>query len=183
MARIEPLTIETAGADTKPILENIKKQVGMVPNIYATMAHSPAVIQSVLDFKGALGKTSLSAAFKEQVALAVAGANQCGYCASAHTAVGKGMGLSSEVLERSLRAEAEDAKEQAGLAFARQVVEARGFVSDEQLQAVRDAGYTDGEVMELVAVVVFNIFTNYINHVVETEVDFPAVALDPALSV
>jgi len=125
---------------------------------------------------GALGSTSLSPALRESIALTVAGLNGCDYCASAHTKIGMGAGLSEGEAAHNLNAKSEDAKTQAALNFAALIVEQRGNVNDNDVQAVKEAGYSDGEVLEIVAVVAFNIFTNYFNHVVETDVDFPHVS-------
>ncbi len=101
-------------------------------------------------------------------------ANACGYCVAAHTASGKRAGLTEEETKEARRASSQDGKEQVALAFARKVVQDRGVVADDDVEQLRRAGYTDGEVGEIVANVALSIFTNYFNHVVGTEVDFPA---------
>lgn len=168
--------------DTKAaaLLEGIKKSLGKVPNMFATLAHSAAALGFYTNASGALSATALPAKLREQLALAVAGANDCEYCASAHTFFGKMSKLDEAELARNLQGTSSDAKTQAALVFALEVVKYRGHVSDAALKAVRDAGYSDGEITEIIAVVALNTFTNYINSVARTDVDFPLVATSAA---
>lgn len=176
MARISALESSQAPAASQELLAAVEKKLGMAPNVFRTMAHSPAVLKAFLGYGEALGGGSVNAQLGEQIALTVAGRNQCDYCASAHTVIGKGTGLSEDELSANLGGKASDAKVQAALNFASQVVENRGVVSDAELQAVRDAGYSEGEIVEMIAHVTINIFTNYLNHIAGTDVDFPAVS-------
>ena len=146
----------------------------MTPNLSRTFANSPAVLETYLGF-GALDGGALSPALREQIALTVGQINGCDYCLAAHSAIGKMVGLSQEQILRSREASSEDSREEAALRFAKEIVEKRGWVSDEDLARVRQKGYSDGEIAEIIANVVKNIFTNYFNHVAETKVDFPAV--------
>jgi len=173
MARISPVNRGTADAATGRLLDSLEKKLGMVPNIISTMAHSPAVANAYLGFSQALSTGSLPARLREQLALVVGETNGCEYCVAAHTALGKGAGLSEEETCDARRAVAVDSKERAALEFARKIVAERAIVSDEDVQAVREVGYTDGEIAEIVAHVSLNLFTNYFNHVAGTEVDFP----------
>jgi uncharacterized peroxidase-related enzyme len=175
MPRINPVTPEATPAKSTPLLEGVQKALGVTPNMMKTMAHSPAVLGAYLGFGQALGGSSLSGTLREQIALAVAGANTCDYCASAHTALGKGLGVSEDELTRNLEGRSDDARTDAALKFATAVVAKRGFVSDDDLSAVRQAGYGDAELTELIATVVLNIFTNYFNHIAQTDIDFPLV--------
>jgi uncharacterized peroxidase-related enzyme len=175
MQRIPALTTAAAPAASQPMLEAVHKKLGMVPNLIKTFAHSPAVLKYYLAGSEALGAGTLPAALREQIALVTAGANGCDYCASAHTLMGKGAGLTATEMADNLRGRSGNAKTQAALDFAAAVVATRGRVSDAQLQAVRSAGYADGELVEMVATVVSNIFTNYFNHVAGTVIDFPVV--------
>ncbi|MFK7758955.1 MAG: carboxymuconolactone decarboxylase family protein [Phycisphaerales bacterium] len=182
MPRIAPLTVESASPAGAEILTAIKGKIGMVPNIYATMAHSPAALGAALAFGDALGKSSLSPAIREQLALVIAGTNSCDYCASAHTAIGKGAGVDADELADNLTGKASDPKVQGALTFAKQVVEQRGHVSDAGLQAARDAGLNEGEIIEVIAVVAINTFTNYFNHIADPDIDFPVVRTPAAVS-
>lgn len=178
MPRIQPINPDTAEGKAKTLLDGARKTLGMVPNLFATMANSPAVLDAYLSFQKALGGASVPATLREQIALTVAGANSCDYCASAHTAIGTNLGVGATELASSLKGVSADAKRQAALDFAKAVVESEGWVTDEDLQSVRQAGYSEGEIAEIVAAVALNIFTNYFNHVAGTEIDFPLVTTD-----
>lgn len=177
MPRITPVNHADATGKSKELLDIVKSKLGGTPNLLTTMAHSPAVLGSYLGFSGALGDASLSAGVREQIALAIANTNKCAYCAAAHTVIGKGAGLSEDQIVAARRGEAGDAKTQAIVTLALQINENRGWITDEQFQAAADAGVTQAEILETVAVVTFNLLTNYLNHVIETEVDFPKVEL------
>jgi uncharacterized peroxidase-related enzyme len=177
MPRITPVNPDQATGQSKELLEIVKAKLGGTPNLLTTMAHSPAVLKSYLEFSGALGDASLSAAVREQIALAIANVNKCAYCAAAHTVIGKGAGLSGEQAVAAQRGEAGDAKAQAVLDLALAINEKRGWIGDDDFKAATDAGVTQAEILEVVAVVSLNILTNYLNHVIGTEVDFPKVDL------
>ncbi len=174
MPRIQPISTDSADAVQKQILDSVKKKMGMVPNIVATMANSPAVANAYLGFSQQLAGGTLSPRLREQLALVVGEENSCDYCLAAHTALGKGAGLSEPETCDARRAEAKDDAERVALEFAQKIVRDRGEVSDDDIHHVREAGYTDGQIAEIVANVALNIFTNYFNHVAGTEVDFPA---------
>jgi uncharacterized peroxidase-related enzyme len=145
----------------------------MTPNLMRVMANSPAVLQAYLQLSGSLGHGALSAQTREQIALAVGQANSCDYCLPAHSAIGMTVGLTSEQVRDARIGTTVDGKSNAILQLATQLVEKRGFVSDNDLAAARDAGVTDAEIAEVIANTALNLFTNYFNHVAETEVDFP----------
>lgn len=174
MPRLNPVQPQDADPQTADLLGAVKKKLGGVPNIIATMANSRAVANAYLEFSGSLATGTLSPRLREQIALVVGETNSCGYCVAAHTVLGKRAGLSPQETSDARRASASDNAEAAALEFARQLVENRGAVSDEDVQRVRQAGFTDGQIAEIVANVSLNIFTNYFNHVAETEIDFPA---------
>ena len=140
-----------------------------------TMAQSPAVLEAYLGFGAALRRGRLPVLLQEQIALTIAESNSCDYCLSAHTALGRGAGLSDEQLAASREARAADPKAAAALQFARAVVERRGDVRDQHLASVRAAGYNDGEIAEIIAHVALNVFTNYFNRAARTDIDFPLV--------
>jgi len=176
MQRITALTAPAVPAASQTILDATQKAIGMVPNLYRTIAHSPAALAGYTHNNHALAGGVLPAALREQVALLSAGYNGCDYCASAHTLIGKGAGLSAAQASESLRGRADNAKAQAALDFARAVLTERGKLSDVQLQAVRAAGYSEAEIVEIVAHVALNVFTNYLNNVATTKIDFPPVS-------
>lgn len=176
MTRIRPVNQNTADSVTAELLGAVKKKMGAVPNLIATMANAPAVAKAYLGFNQALSTGALPPRLREQIALTVGETNGCGYCVAAHTALGKGAGLTEQETLDARRAIAQDEKERVALNFARKVIEARGVVTDADVERLRQAGYTDGEVCEIVANVALNVFTNYFNHVAGTELDFPAAS-------
>ena len=180
MPRIQPVDHATATGAAKDLLDGVQSALGVVPNIFATLVQSPKALEGFLALNTALGRGRLPASLREQIALAVAGENGCDYCASAHTAVGKGAGVGAEELARNLLGRSADDKVQAALSFARKVVARRGWVEDDDVQSLRDAGYDDGEVVEIVTHIGVNLFTNYFNHIVGTEIDFPVIRATPA---
>lgn len=173
MPRIQPVEQNTTDPATEAVLSAVRKSIGTVPNLIATIARSPAVAKAYLGFAQALSGGTLPRRLREQIALAVAEANACGYCVAAHTASGKRAGLTEAETKDARRATSHDDKEHAALVFARQIVQDRGVVADADVDELRRAGYTDGDVAEIVANVALNIFTNYFNHVAATDVDFP----------
>ena len=175
MARINAINPEQATGKAQELLTAVKGQMGGVPNIFSTLAQSPASLEAFLNFNGALSQGTLTPALREQIALTVAGKNQCDYCASAHTLLGKGAGVAEEELQQNLAGSSADEKTRAALSFVSAVVENRGGVSDEQVDSVRAAGFNDDEIIEIVAHIAINTFTNYFNRVAQTEIDFPVV--------
>ncbi len=175
MSRIHQIAPEAATGKAKELLDAVKGKLGLVPNITRAMANSPAVLEGYLGLSGALSKGSLSAKNREQIALAVGQANQCDYCLAAHSAIGKMVGLTPDQILDSRRGTAIDPKTDALIRFARKVVDERGLVSDADVAEVRSAGLDDAAIAEVVANVALNIFTNYFNHVAETDIDFPKV--------
>ena len=175
MSRIHQIAPDSATGKAKELLDAVKGKIGLVPNITRAMANSPAALEGYLGLSGALGKGSLSAKNREQIALAVGQANQCDYCLAAHSAIGKMVGLTSDQILDSRRGTAIDPKSDAVIRFARKLVDERGRVSDADVAEVRAAGLDDGAIAEVVANVALNIFTNYFNHVAETDIDFPKV--------
>jgi AhpD family alkylhydroperoxidase len=148
------------------------------------MAQSPAVLEGFLAFNGALGSGILTAAVREQIALAVAGENACDYCASAHTFLAKAAGIDATEAARNLAGTATDPKVAAIISFARAVVRSRGLLVDpaNSLNELRKAGLTEAEIVETLAHVGLNLFTNYFNHVANTEIDFPFVTAAASIS-
>lgn len=173
MQTINTISLERAEGKTKELLEGIKGKLGMVPNIMATMANSNAVLQAYLNFSEALSQGELPDKLREQIALTVAETNSCKYCLSAHTAIGKMVGLSDEEIEDSRRASSTDSKAEAVLKFSKIMVEKRGNVNSTDIDHLRKEGFSDSDITEIVANIALNLFTNYFNHVADTEIDFP----------
>ncbi len=177
MTRLKAIDPDIATGKAKELLDGVKKKLGVTPNLMRTMANSPAELEGYLNFSGALAGGSLSAKLREQIALTVGESNQCQYCVSAHTAIGKMVGLNEDDIEESRKSISNDPKTEAALRFAKKIVLARGELKDEEINLVRQAGYTDGEIAEIIGNVALNIFTNYFNHIAQTEIDFPKVEL------
>jgi uncharacterized peroxidase-related enzyme len=160
---------------SKPILDAVHGQLGVVPNMFRLIASSPAALQGFAANNGALAKT-LDVKTRERIALAVAQVNGCDYCLSAHAYLGLNLAkISKEEVALNRKGESGDPKADAALRFATKIVRARGQVSDGDIQAVRDAGFTDGQIVDIIAVAAENIFTNLLNLVAETDIDFPVV--------
>ena len=175
MTRIAPVNRANAEPGTEKLLQGIEKKMGGVPNILATMANSTATAGAYLGMSQALAGGELGPRIREQIALSVGELNGCEYCVSAHTMLGKNAGLNDYELDLARRGRADDARTDAALRFARQIVDVRGHVSDEALADVRSAGFSEGEITEIIANVALNLFTNYFNHVADTAIDFPKV--------
>ncbi|PQO30632.1 peroxidase [Blastopirellula marina] len=177
MPRLQPISLEQAEGKQRELLDAAKKKLGKHINIIATMANSPSVLEAYLGFSGAMGHSQLSAKAREAVAMRVGEKNQCQYCVSAHTAIGKMVGYTEEETVKVRQGEAADAKEQAVLDLTDAIAQTKGFISDDQFNAAKAAGLSDEEITEVVGLVALNFFTNFFNHVAGTEVDFPEVEL------
>jgi uncharacterized peroxidase-related enzyme len=166
---------------SKPVLDAVQKQLGVVPNMFRLMASSPATLQGFAANNTALGKV-LDIKTRERIALAVAQVNGCNYCLSAHSYLGLNLAkLSPEEIRLNRKGSSGDAKANAAVQFAAKVAQARGHVDAADIKAVRDAGFSEGQMVEIVAVVAENVFTNLLNVVADTDIDFPVVhAADPA---
>ena len=177
MPRIQlPASIEVAPAASQPLLEGVKKQLGSVPNLFRITANSPAALSGYLGLHGALSKGSLDAQTRERIAPAVAEINGCDYCLSAHSYIGKNLAKLDEAeIAANRDGGSNDPKADAAVRFAVKLVRERGQVSDADLAAVKLAGYSEAEIVEIVAHVALNTLTNYLNEALGTPIDFPVV--------
>ena len=182
MSRIPtPASIEAAPSASQPLLQAVKKQLGIVPNLFRLVANSPAALEGYLGLSGALGKGELPAATRERIAIAVAEINGCSYCLSAHTYLGKNVAkLDDAEIAANRQGGSNDRKADAAVRFAANVARERGHVSEEDVKTVKSAGYSDAQVIEIVQHVALNTWTNYINEVAKTDIDFPAVKVEKA---
>jgi uncharacterized peroxidase-related enzyme len=179
MQRLIALNPETTTGKSKDLFNAVQGKLGMVPNMMRTMGQAPAVLDAYLAFSGALGSSSIGARLGEQIALTVANANSCGYCNAAHSFIGEKLaGIDAATLQLAREGNANDAKAQAALSFAAQLVEKKGRVSDADVAAAKAAGFDDAGIAEIVAHTALNIFTNYFNNTALTAIDFPEVALE-----
>ncbi|MBK8063152.1 MAG: peroxidase-related enzyme [Betaproteobacteria bacterium] len=177
MNRIPLIDRANTSADRKALLDQIHGAFGATPNMFRAVANSPAALQSMWSSFGALGAGTLGAKLGEQIAVAVADRNACEYCLAAHTVLGKKAGASAQEMAAAQAGEASDPKTQAALRFALKVVNERAQVSDADVQSLRAAGFSDEAVVEILAHVALNLFTNYVNIAFAVPVDFPAVQL------
>lgn len=180
MSRINVVTNESASPEQKALLDGIQAQLGMVPNFLKVIANSPAALRGFLGLHGIVGEGSLEAQTKERIALTLAEQNACEYCVSAHTALGRKAGLSGAEIEANRAGTSEDTKAAAAVKFARALVEHTGEVTTAEIQEVRNAGYSESDVVEIIAHVGLNIFSNIIGKASRVEIDFPKVALKAA---
>jgi uncharacterized peroxidase-related enzyme len=177
MSRIPtPATIDAAPAASQPLLQAVEKQLGVAPNLFRLVANSPAALEGYVKLSGALAKGELPAATRERIALAVAEINGCDYCLSAHTYLGRKVAkLDDAEIEANRHGASNDVKADAAVRFAVKVTRLRGRVSGEDFATVKAAGYSDAQIIEIVQHVALNTWTNYINTVAQTEIDFPVV--------
>ncbi len=180
MSRLPLVDPSQAQGKTHDLFTAVKSQMGRVPNLMKAMANSPAVLEGYLDFSKALAHGTLDPKLRERIAIEVAESNGCGYCLAAHNLLGKLAGLDEEERQANRRGHSHDPKANAALKFARTLVEKRGGVTEQDVQQVKEAGFDDGEVAEIIAHVALNVLTNYFNVAVETPIDFPVVGPLPA---
>lgn len=180
MNRIDLVTHDTANPEQRELLDAIQKQLGMVPNFLKVLAQSPAALRAFLGLHAIAGDGTLDPRTRERIALAVAERNACEYCVSAHTAIGRKAGLDGAEILANRQGSSSDPKAAAALAFAQALVDTTGDVTDPEVAAVRAAGHSDAEIVEIIAHVALNIFTNIIGKATRIDIDFPKVALQRA---
>ncbi|WP_417728204.1 carboxymuconolactone decarboxylase family protein [Roseovarius sp.] len=176
MARITQVSDSAATPEANALFSAIKSKIGMVPNLYRVAANQPSVLAAMLGLNETLAGGGFDARTREAIALAVAGTNTCDYCASAHSAISAGLKVAPEAIKAHLAGRSEDPRTAAILKLSVDIVTAKGMVSDTDLEAARAAGLSEADIVETLANVVANIFTNYLNHVAETDIDFPVVS-------
>lgn len=176
-ARLALQTSATAKPDAARLLDQVQAAFGATPNMFRAVANSPAALASMWGAFGALGNGTLGARLGEQIAVAVADLNACEYCLAAHTALGRKAGASADEMSAAQAGHSADPKTSAALRFATLVVKDRGQVSDADVEALRRVGFDDGAIMEIMAHVALNLFTNYVNVAFAVPVDFPHVKL------
>jgi len=177
MTRINLVDPAAASGEAAPLLKSIQGAFGVTPNMFRAVANSPAALKSMWDAFGALGAGTLGARLGEQIAVAIADRNACQYCLSAHTVLGQKAGASAQEMADAQAGRSSDPRTQAAIAFALKVVENRAQVSDADVRALREAGFDDEAIAEIMAHVALNLFTNYVNVAFDVPLDFPAVRL------
>jgi len=177
MPRIHVVDPKTATGEARELLDGVQQQLGVVPNFIRALANSPAALSAFLGLYGPLGRAAIDQATRERIALVIAEENGCQYCVSAHTAIGRGAGLSNDEMLRNRQGGSSDARAAAAVAFAKALNEHRGELTTGEFEAVRAAGFSDGEIVEIITVVALNVFTNILGKSTLINIDFPKVAL------
>jgi uncharacterized peroxidase-related enzyme len=178
MPRLHPVDPSAATGATKEALDAVKSKMGRVPNIFSLMANSPAALNGYLAFSDALSKGVLSPQLRELIAIVCAENHSCEYCLSAHMTIGKSVGLTDDDLFKAQRMQATDPKNDQALSFVRNLIRTRAAdLPEADMTEMRNAGFSDAEIAEIIAHVALNIYTNYFNLVAQTENDFPKVKL------
>jgi AhpD family alkylhydroperoxidase len=178
MPRINPIDPSLATGETATHLASVHRMLGGTPNLFTTAAHSPAALGALVSLFTYAGRTSIDARRGEQIAIAIAQRNGCGYCLSAHTALGVLHGVDPAALEAARSGSSSEPKTAALLSLAVAINQSRGHLDDATLDAARRAGITDAQIVEVVFLVALNVFTNYLNSVAGTTIDFPVVPLE-----
>ena len=177
MSRVQLIDAATASPDRRALLAPIQSAFGSTPAMFRAVANSPAALKSMWAAFGALGSGVIPAKLGEQIAVAVADRNACEYCLAAHTALGRKAGASADEMSAAQMGESSDPRTAAALRFALKLVDQRGQVADGDVLALRTAGFDDEAIVEILAHVALNLFTNYVNVAFAVPVDFPAVSL------
>lgn len=178
MSRLSVPNLESDAGPSGQVYAQIKKAIGSVPNTFAAIAaHGPAALKSVLAADTVLASGSLSKSDQETIKLVISGVAGCDYCVAAHSLLGKLAGMKPEELKniRDRRATG-DEKRDALIRFVRKLAQSSGTVSDEEFAAIKAAGYSDAQLVEISLAFATTVFTNVFNRINDTEIDFPAVA-------
>jgi uncharacterized peroxidase-related enzyme len=180
MSRINVINHDNANAEQKELLDAIQSQLGMVPNFLKVFANSPDALRAFLGLHGIASKGSLDALTRERIALALAQQNACEYCVSAHTAIGRKAGLDSAEIEANRAGGSRDEKAAAAVKFARSLAEHSGEVTTVEIMEVRNAGYSEADIVEIITHVGLNILSNIVGKASRVDIDFPKVELQLA---
>lgn len=180
MSRINVIENTTANDEQRELLEAINQQMGMVPNFLKVLANSPAALRAFLGLHAIAGEGSLDAKTRERIALAVAQENECQYCVSAHTALGRKAGLKGAEIEANRAGTSQDAKAAVAVKFARALIEHKGEITTAELLEVRNTGYSESDIVEIITHVGMNILTNIIGKASRVDIDFPKVEMSLA---
>jgi uncharacterized peroxidase-related enzyme len=180
MSRIHVIDPNTAVGESKTLLDAVQTKLGITPNFLKVLANSPAALAAFLGLHSIAGTGELDLPTRERIAVALAEQNSCEYCLSAHSAIGRKAGLSSEEIAANRDGASHDAKAAIAVAFARSLMEHKGEVSNSELDEMRRAGYGDAEIVEIIVHVGMNFMTNVIGKASRVEIDFPKVELKTA---
>jgi uncharacterized peroxidase-related enzyme len=178
MPRIAIPDRDDAPAESQSILDNVNRMLGFVPNLQRLMPISPNALAGWAGLMGALSKT-LDVKTRDGIALAVSDVGGCNYCLAAHSYISSNLAkIPPEEIALNRKGRSSEPKRQAAIAFAKALIEKRGKVTDEEFAAVKAAGWTDANIVEMIALSAQFLLTNFVNNAVQTPIDFPEV--DPA---
>lgn len=180
MSRINVVERDSANPEQTELFDAIQGQLGMVPNFLKVFANSPAALSGFLGLHGIAGAGSLDPQTRERIALTLAQKNSCQYCVSAHTAIGRKAGLSSAEMDANRAGTSQDAKAALAVKFSQALIEHKGEVTNDEIQELRDAGYSESDIVEIIAHTGMNFLTNLIGKVSRVSIDFPTVDLQIA---
>ncbi|MFA9204318.1 MAG: carboxymuconolactone decarboxylase family protein, partial [Flavobacteriales bacterium] len=178
MSRITTINYDTANAEQQGLFDAIQGQLGVVPNFLKILAHSPVALRAFLGLHGVANDGSLDPQTRERIALAVAQQNTCEYCLSAHTAIGRKAGLDNQEIAANRSGSSQDAKAAVAVKFAQALVEHTGDVATADILAMREVGYSDSDIVEVITHVGMNILTNMIGKASRVDIDFPKVSVN-----
>jgi uncharacterized peroxidase-related enzyme len=170
MARLPILTKEAAPAKAQPILANYEKALGVIPNFFAMIAESPDALKAIADMHATLGK-SLGHKTRERLHIMTAEVNGCNYCLSAHSYLGAQLQLTKEEMELNREGHSSDPQVDAAMKFGYKIAKSRGHIEDADVEAVRAAGFTDAQIVDIVAETAFSFITNLFNNTFKTDLD------------
>ena len=177
MARINLVTVDSANPEQKALYDAIQAQLGMVPNFLKVFANSPAALKAFLGLHSIAGEGSLDPQTRERIALALAQQNNCAFCLSAHTAIGRKTGLDNAEIAANRSGTSRDEKAAVAVRFARSLVAHMGEVTTDELLDMRNAGYSESDIVEVITHVGMNILTNLLGKAGRVDIDFPKVEL------
>ena len=180
MSRITVVNPSTATGETKALLDSVQAKLGVTPNFLRVLANSPVALESFLGLHNMAVNGKLDLQTRERIAIALAQQNNCDYCLSAHSFIGRRAGLTGDEIAANRQGTSHDAKATAAVAFALALVEHTGEVTNAELDAVRKVGYGDAEIVEIIVHVGMNLLTNILNKAARVEIDFPKVELKKA---
>jgi uncharacterized peroxidase-related enzyme len=178
MSRLSVPNLESDTGPSGQVYAQIKKAIGSVPNTFAAIAaHGPAALKAVLAADTVVAAGTLTRRDQEVIKLVISAAGGCDYCVAAHNHLARLAGVKAEVLKQIRDGQStDDAKRDALVRFVRKLARSSGTVSDEDFAAIKAAGYSDAQLVEISLAFATTVFTNVFNRINDTEIDFPAVA-------
>jgi uncharacterized peroxidase-related enzyme len=179
-AYLIPLDEASADPTTAATLRAIRGKLGMVPNLYATLAKAPSALNAMLEINEANARGRLTASEQEVVSLAASQATGCQYCLSAHTMLAKNASLTPEQTRQARLGQSGNLRYAAIAGFTKTLIETRGHVDTGVLDGFKAAGLTEADMLEIVANVAAMTLSNFTNNIARTEIDFPVVDVTQA---